>query len=453
MNTFGLTAAGPIEVPLMATARPPSWTTCCTLGLFAFLLGGCRVDVEPLMPSPVLYTDGAMEPFPRLAPHQHRPTVDILYATNRARNDDWRVIEYANDETGQISLGAAAVRIGGPGMTWNELVAASTSADRDTPIPIELAGIYERGGFPVSAPLSEPDPDTLDFLDAIDTRVAASSSGDAFIYVHGATVNFYNACAFTGQMAHFMGRDTVGIAFAWPTRQNIVAYGTGGDVRRAYESADALASLIEFVAARSSARRIHVLSWSAGARVVSSAMTTLRERHPEQSPEDLRRTLRIGTVFFAAGDIPLSEFLARIDDVHSLSDRVVVSITDEDGALSQASRFMGGGRRLGQHGRTLAPDERARIEALERLEVVDVSHGSQDRGFSIHGHRYWFNHPWCSTDTLLALRSGLPAADRGLVQIQGWRCAWAFPNDYPERVRNVVERIRADAPPPATSNP
>jgi hypothetical protein len=43
------------------------------------------------------------------------------------------------------------------------------------------------------------------------------------------------------------------------------------------------------------------------------------------------------------------------------------------------------------------------VSALERLEIVDVSVGAEDRGFDISGHRYWFHHPWASTDVLLAI--------------------------------------------------
>lgn len=413
------------------------------LAAFAFLLSGCRVHVEPLMPSPVLYTDGRMDPFPFLEDRERRPTVDILYATNRARGDDWQVIQYNNSLTDRVSLGAAAVRLGGPGMTWENLLAASTSSTRDAPLPIEMAGTFERGGFPVAEPLGDPGTDSQEFIDAINRRVDTSFTGDIFIFVHGAKVNFYNACAFTGQLSHFIGRDMVGVAFAWPTQQNIVAYGLGKDVGHAYESGDALASLIEFLAARTHARRINILSWSAGARVVCDAVATLCERHPDSTADSLRSKLRLGTVYFAAGDAPLAEFLERIDDLHAMSDRVVVSLSDADGSLSMAGKFMGGGRRIGQHGTPLVQAQRDHLNALERLEVVDVSYGQEARGFDIGGHRYWFNHPWCSTDTLLVLRTGLPASERGLVQVDGWRCVWALPADYPERVRTTVERMRA----------
>lgn len=274
------------------------------LAAHALLVTGCRVRVEPLMPAPVLYTDGRMDPFPYLDDRQRRPTVDILYATNRARGDDWQVIQYNNSLTDRVSLGAAAVRLGGPEMTWDDLLAASTSSTRDKPIPIEMAGTFERGGFPVAEPLGDPGPDSQEFIDAINRRVDTSFAGDIFIFVHGAKVNFYNACAFTGQLSHYIGRDMVGVAFAWPTRQNIVAYGLGTDVGHAYESGDALASLIEFLAARTHARRINILSWSAGARVVCDAVATLGDRHPDSTADSLRSALRLGTIYFAAGDVP-----------------------------------------------------------------------------------------------------------------------------------------------------
>ena len=72
--------------------------------------------------------------------------------------------------------------------------------------------------------------------------IVCARDKDILVYVHGAKVNFYNACAFAAQLDHFMGRDMTSMAFAWPTRQNILAYGTGADLKRAYRAARALAS-------------------------------------------------------------------------------------------------------------------------------------------------------------------------------------------------------------------
>ncbi|MCH8169023.1 MAG: alpha/beta hydrolase, partial [Proteobacteria bacterium] len=123
-------------------------------------------------------------------------------------------------------------------------------------------------------------------LENLSDAIGQARDKDVLIYVHGAKVNFYNACAFTAQLDHFMGRDMTSVAFSWPTRQNIFSYAFGSDVRRAYDSGAALATLIELLAMVTPARRIHVLCWSAGGRVTTRALTTLRERHPDEDEDD-----------------------------------------------------------------------------------------------------------------------------------------------------------------------
>ena len=65
---------------------------------------------------------------------------------------------------------------------------------------------------------------------------------------------------------------------------------------------------------------------------------------------------------------------------------------------------MGGGPRIGHIAKDLNEDERRVFLGADRLEVVDWSRGIEVRGFDIIGHRYWFNHPWASSDMILAIR-------------------------------------------------
>ena len=44
------------------------------------------------------------------------------------------------------------------------------------------------------------------------------------VYVHGTKVDFVNATILTAEIDHFAGRDFVGLAFAWPSHQNILLY-------------------------------------------------------------------------------------------------------------------------------------------------------------------------------------------------------------------------------------
>jgi esterase/lipase superfamily enzyme len=258
--------------------------------------------------------------------------------------------------------------------------------------------------------------------------------------VHGAKVNFYNASAFAAQLDHFMGRDMTSMAFSWPTRQNILAYGTGADVRRAYRHSAALVALLERLASDSVARRIHIVTWSAGGRLVTRALSDLYQRHRD-SADDLRARFRLGTVYFAAADVPGDEFIEALPRIDRLAQRVVVTASSNDGALNMASRFMGGDARIRQlRDRPLPEDQLRTVLDAERLEVIDMSRGADQRGFDITGHRYWFDHPWASSDLVLAIRSDLDAAERGLESQSTNSILWSLPADYPERLADTLSR-------------
>ncbi|MEO1130518.1 MAG: alpha/beta hydrolase [Planctomycetota bacterium] len=393
------------------------------------------------MPTPILYTEVGFDPLAHVPEDEQWIPRRVYYATDRVRNKNMQEIAYGNKVSDQVSMGLALIRFGDRALTWTELESISTKPDRDPPVELDIDGIVEAGIFPHGAtPAEAAGPNMAGWLmEDMRRSIAKSRDKDVLIFVHGAKVNFYNACAFAAQLDHFMGRDMTSVAFSWPTRQDIMAYFLGGDVRRAYQSAHSLASLVELIAHSTDARRIHILSWSAGGRVAMEAMTVLRDRYPDESEETLRRRFRIGTAYFAAGDVPTKEFLKALPTINNLVDQLVITASSNDEALRAASFFMGNGGRIGQEGNDLTDEEVALIEAQDRLEVVNLSLGSEGRGFDITGHRYWFNHPWASSDVLLAIRSDLRPAQRGLEQGES-PVLWSMPQDYPERLREALER-------------
>jgi len=402
----------------------------------ASLLSGCGVGMEPLMPTPVLYTETGLDPLGHIPENEQWTPRRVYYATVRERDKNLQRIGYTNKTSDQISVGLALISFGGPNFTWSDLDEASKTTDRQEVVDLSVAGLVEAGQFPRDATIEEAAQanEAGWFLEDINDAIADARDKDILIYVHGAKVNFYNACAFAAQLDHFMGRDMTSMAFGWPTRQDIIAYSLGNDVKRAYASAPALASMIELLAAETDARRIHVLCWSAGARVTTAALVNLRERYPEQSEDELRERFRIGTVYYAAGDIPTKEFVEALPTIHGISGRIIVTASDNDKALKGASLFMGGGGRIGQIGQDLSDDQIEMIESLERLEAVNLSYGSGDRGFDITGHRYWFNHPWASSDVLLSIRTDFTPEQRGLKQGTS-PVLWYMPEDYVERLK------------------
>ncbi len=434
------------QAPTRAQARIRRVLRLCG-GIGAILLAvlwlsaGCKsTGAQPLMPTPVLFSELGVGPLDHIPEPQRWNPRRVYYATTRAREDDPERLAYGNREGTGLSVGMSLVRFGASDLSWSELSRYSRESARPTAIELSLNGMIEvgqlerdsEGGFrDVSGGGSW-------FLDDLNRSIAAARDRDLLIYVHGAKVNFYNANVFAAQLDHFMGRDMTSLAFAWPSHQNIVSYGLGGDVERAYRAAPLLAELLELLATKSIARRIHVVCWSAGGRLVATALEQVHGRLAEEGG-DPRELSRIGTVYFAAADVPGEDFLAALPAINALARRVVVTVSTGDGALKMARRFMGGGTRIGERNEQLSDAQLDTVLAADRLEVVDVSRGREGRGFDIAGHRYWYDHPWANTDLILAVRSDLPASERALGETD-LKLLWTLPADYPERLRRSLTK-------------
>lgn len=403
-------------------------------------IGCAGLGVEPLMPTPVLFTAFDVGPLDHIPEHEHWNPRRVYYATTRARTDDLQHIDYGNAESKSVSVGMTLIGFGAPNLSWSDLSNYSRRSDRPSVVDLSIAGVMEVGHFvPTEGGGAQDVGGAAAWLMAdLNRSIESARDRDLLIYVHGAKVNFYNANAFAAQLDHFMGRDMTSMAFCWPTRQNILAYGIGADVGRAYRAAPALASLLELLARDSAARRIHIVCWSAGGRVVNAALEELHSRYGGEEKE-LRERFRLGTVYFAAADVPGEEFLRALPAINELAHRIVVTVSSKDSALDMARTFMGGGARVGQRNEELTQEEMEIVMAAKRLEVVDVSRGWEGRGFDITGHRYWYDHPWASTDMILAVRSDLGPAERGLGST-GLELLWTLPPDYPEQLRRALTR-------------
>lgn len=391
--------------------------------LAAAFLASCAGPPKPqwLMPTPVLYQDGRVDPFGHLGPEMRHTGVEVFYTTNRKPQGD----HYGNDVNRVLHFGTATMKLGEPGDDWEDLVLASTTDPRPKPMPVNLVSSREIG--------TDEDPAAVgQWAREVDRALRGAQTREIVLYVHGAKVGFHHSCAFAAELDHFCGRDLVPVAFDWPTHQEIWSYVDGIDVDHARRSSGRLAETIRVLADGTRAEQIHIVSWSAGARVHSRALAELAGEGMERA----RRRYRLGVMAFAAGDVPVGEFLERLPAIHGLSERVLVYMSDGDGAVKWSSRLMGGGRRLGMVPEELSEEEIAALRAMPRLEAIDTSYGKDRRGFDIVGHRYWFQHPWVNSDLVLALRTGAPAEKRGL-RPAPQKGAWWFGEHYPQRIGKV----------------
>ena len=155
--------------------------------------------------------------------------------------------------------------------------------------------------------------------------IERSPSKEITLYVHGANNNFYRSAAHAAQYRHFTGRQSVVLMFSWPSAESILRYAT--DVNHIRQTVPAFVRYLRLLAQHSSARKINILAYSAGATLVNEALAILGEDSSNTDRQSYRDSLRIGTVYFAAPDTDFD--LSASDPGNPLSEVV--------GALRAAS--------------------------------------------------------------------------------------------------------------------
>ncbi|MFW2366083.1 MAG: alpha/beta hydrolase [Desulforhopalus sp.] len=323
--------------------------------------------------------------------------------------------------------------------TWQDIYNISRAAEQKKPVPITLEYAvetstlapntsYPKGGLPA---------DLQSFVDAVNRQLESMPDKEIMVYVHGTKVDFANSAILAAEVDHFAGRDFVALAFAWPSHQNILSYLIGVDVHRALDSAEALGELLAFLAEHTRAKKINILSYSAGGKVATRALSDLREQFSQLDSVALRSKLRCGSIVFAAIDVNVDVFLHRLKGISELCEQVVLTVTDDDNALKAAKKFMGGEVRAGSADAEQIEEQFIVSRHLSNVEIIDVSLGKEVRGFDITGHHYWYRHPWMSSDIIFLMRTNLPPARRGLsaTEMQG---IWYLSADYPEKIRQAA---------------
>jgi hypothetical protein len=123
--------------------RLSSWGV---LLLAALSAAGCS---RQLMETPNLYADGRGDPFDEVAPHLRSSAVEVIYVTDRKRDDSPSAESmYGWDRSGALAFGTCEVRFGDD-VSWEELVEASRTRKREVELPVRVGEARELGRTPV----------------------------------------------------------------------------------------------------------------------------------------------------------------------------------------------------------------------------------------------------------------------------------------------------------------
>ena len=418
--------------------------------LFALVLNGCASQPKNqimLMPAPDVFDQADWDPFTDRDPVKDIPYGGILYATDRepAREGG----RYYLDERGHVlRLGVAQVTVGKEGMTWEEARRISLLKKRPEDYPLKVTDvqeveILERSVNVLTASLVDKNRQQQpgeQFVDKINAKLAISKRKDVFIYVHGYKVVFENPLLVASELWHFLGYEGVFIAFAWPSTPSTLAYFS--DLETAALSAGNLRILIQYLAEKTEARRIHIIGYSAGTRVVAQALDQLALMNANPDCNDSAKDLRIGHVILTGSDIDAHLFGSYlVDGMLDIAADITIYASAKDKALG-VSKWVFGRQRLGQIvSIDLSEDATNYLWRNSKLIIVNATDTpGADSG---NGHAYFRQSPSTSSDILATLMFDLTPEERGLERANG-RPIWTFSLDYIDKLRKALIKVRSN---------
>lgn len=423
-----------------SSTRKPSGRSRAVLAALAGLLvlGGCQPDVR-LMPSPLAFTKQEAPLAPELRLARNAPDVSIFYVTNRQRETGGASAVYTTSRGEHLHFGLAHLRIGdGLSAEDVERLSRTTSSSRRPPVRLlrmeELADLAPREDAAGEGPLAA-------FFERVEAALARSSTQDLIVYVHGANTPIRRATAHAAQFHHFTGRQAVMLIFVWPSLERVRSYLE--DMRQARASGPVFARVLELLAARTRARHIDVLAYSAGAEVASVGMAAVGAPREGESRAEQKARGRLGQVYFAAPDTGTRDFVTNLGQYADLVERVSLSANMSDAALVLAQ---GKHResRAGRPDRGELSEEATRflIEASQRLrmDLIEVD-PRVIPGLNTRSHGFWYTSPHVSNDVMAAFIPRYSPQDRALERREtpGGLVYWTFPPDYTQRVTALLQ--------------
>lgn len=400
------------------------------------------------MPAPVAITEDFVSPALIRKSLADSNVVRIFYATNRKPSATDDSSHYILDFDQTLRIGVASVRIGDKGLPTDEIFRQTVSADRESEIPLYLEQVSQQSEIASDQKLDDLSDQTRAYLKGINAVLAKSKNRDIIVYVHGANTPFYRSAAHAAQFSYFSGRQSVILAYSWPSTGSLLRYGV--DVENSAQSYEVFARLIKLLSRYTDARFINIFSYSAGARVASPALNLLSQEQASLGSDEVRHKLRLGIVYYAEPDEYQRTFFRNLTNYLHLTESVTVTVNFHDSVLALAEAFSGkpdAGRP--DPTKWTEKEQKYILKKLNRpnFHVINIDSANLP-GLARGEHGAWYFHPWASTDVIIQFLYHLNPSERGLVLKKinrPWKKYWIYPKDYPARVRALAPVVKSRA--------
>lgn len=425
------------------------------LPLIYVFLAGCQPRVY-LMPTPVGLQSGKHDPFMTTSEKYKGNQISIAYGTNRLPSDEGH--HYAREFDENLRMGVARVQIGDGNQSWEEIRELSIHRLDKKDSLLKISEVNQIEVLHRDDSVDKITPELQSMFNKLNAVIDESPVKEITIYVHGANNNFYRTAAQAAQYRHFTGRQALVILFSWPSAESIFRYGT--DISNIMETVPTFARYIKLLAKYSNAKRINILCYSAGATLTTKTLAMLGSDMTQADREEYRKSLRLGSIYFAAPDTDFDDFVEEYRLYQDIVNDVTVTINQNDmvlgisqsmfhatgGPKKNSQQVMSSKSRLGRPDtKDLTPAQADWIISQTHkpnFDVLAVDYKAIP-GLSKGSHDYWYQNPWGSSDTLLTLNFHSSPAERGLISLVTERNAkiWYFPTDYDERIDETIDKI------------
>ena len=325
---------------------------------------GCS-ERRTLAATPNLYQNGGGKEVFDTVPEALRTTdMDVLYATDRQVDEMTPAgPKYGRGRTDWLAFGNATVSLS-PSVSWDELVADSTSAKREHNYFLTTSATREQGRFSwYNLPrVVQPDgrlalspaaatqiaADREQFQQMVSQRLAQTPHKDVYVYIHGFANTFDDAVFRAAELWHFMGRQGVCIAYTWPSGYG-GPFGYFHDRESGEYTVLHLKQFLRALADCPDVERIHIISHSRGTDV---ATTALRELNIDclARGQETRKVFKLQTLILASPDLDGDVFRERFlhENMGLAQQQLVIYFSPTDEALAISNWLFSGEHRLGR---------------------------------------------------------------------------------------------------------
>jgi len=416
------------------------------LALTALLLAGCAGQ-RVLMPTPNLHLDGQQDVFANLDPALKTTQVPVYYVTDQVpERDPEGNLRYGFERSTSLAFGKVLVGLGRDA-SWEELVAASRSAERVKPLAMEILKVEELvRSVETPLPFTEVDgqifikPDVAAQLEKdkqavrrlLSPRLELADRKELFLFVHGYNNSFDDAAFAMAELWHFLGRFGVPVIYTWPAGYPGL-FGYTSDRESSEFTVYHLRHALEMLSSFPEVEKIHLIAHSRGTDVALNAVRELSIQ-ARAAGEDPRKRFKIHNLILAAPDLDLQVAATRVigDQLTLSADRFTVYTSPGDKAIGVAAKLFQSPRgRLGTFGADRVPPALRAAMDYSGANVAIVNFPATSYQGDRYGHSYFRDAPSVSSDLVLMLRDDLDPGPPGRPLERLGNKFWRVPSGYP----------------------